>query len=1433
MVTNYLKDTYDTEISIDKIAVTYKGAIELGGAVALDHRNDTVISFSKLKTAVSGLSQLLSNSPELGDVTIDDFYLNMKRYKEDTSDNLNIFLNKFGSGESSGEPFLLTTKKLVINNSRVKITDEQIDEPLAFYAEDLNLIADYLRIDGSEIYANIRSGDFMMYNGVLARNNDGLGYQIKNFAAQFYYSPTQIKATDLRIETLGSMIAGDLRFDYERGGLADFLNAVDWTFDIQEAQLATNELNYFYDEFVKNESIYLTGLLTGPLNHFKVARLDLKALNDLSIQGTMTFKSVVENLDQFNIEGDFEALQVSNKDLKMLLPQILGDQLPDDLNQLGTVVASGYASVNKDQIVSRLSGESRLGGFATDVSLTEIRSGRIGYTGNIKTRGFNLGKITNTKDLGGISLDMDVDGRGFDPENALLTLNGKVSKLYYRGYGYKNIQVDGDLRKPVFNGTVTVNDPNLQMEFDGLVDISDAINTYDFKATIAYADLKATNLFTRDSTAILKGDVIIDMNGTDINDVAGTINFTDASYQNDNNIYLFEDFTVESTFLDQERLITINSTDIIEGEVRGRFKVEEIPELFKNALGNVYTNYRSDKITKDQYLEYEFKIYDKIVDLFFPDIALGENTIIKGQVASNEAQFRLTFRSPEIQAYDVELKQVNVQVNNQNPLFNTYIKIDDVNNGVYDIRDFQLINVTRQDTLLFRTEFVSDDRPDDKFNLSFYHTINEQNKSVVGIKRSDLKYQGKKWEINPAAKDVKLVFSNDFKEFSLDTLRAQHLNEKITMAGVISGSDTKDVNLKFDAVRIASLIKPIDSLKMQGRIDGELNLKQIAGNYAPTSNFNVTDFIVNGTPLGDFELLVQGNEDLSLYSVGALLQNDFQRTFTLDGFINTGGDYSTLDLDANFNNFNLIALSPLGGVVVDQIRGFATGRATIDGKLTEPEVTGELTLNDAGLRVPYLNTDFSFEEDALVDISKRSFDFGEIEITDTKYNTTGTLKGQINHKNFGFWELDLALDSDRLLVLDTDLTPEALYYGTAFIDGNATITGPTDKLFIDVNATTGAGTIFKIPINDGESLADTSAIYFLSPEEKEARLSGKQTEIQELTGLELRFDLEVTPTATVEITVDPKNGSYLRGSGTGNLLLEINTLGKFVMNGDFTATEGIYNFRYAGIVNKEFTIEPGGTVDWNGDPTNANIDVQAIYNTRANPSVLLDNPNLNAQIPVQVVTSLEGDLSFFDPEFEIVFPNANSVVKSELQYRLEDKSQRQLQALSLVTTGSFYNPTSIGQNAVTGNLVESLSGIVNDIVSSGDSRLDFGVTYEATERNPNSDIQRSDRFGITLTTQISDRVFINGKLGVPVGSTTATERAVIGNVEIEFILNETGSLTLKIFNRENALQQIGQQEGYDQGLGLEYSIDFDSLKELYRKVFYGQITTDGQLQAQR
>ena len=63
------------------------------------------------------------------------------------------------------------------------------------------------------------------------------------------------------------------------------------------------------------------------------------------------------------------------------------------------------------------------------------------------------------------------------------------------------------------------------------------------------------------------------------------------------------------------------------------------------------------------------------------------------------------------------------------------------------------------------------------------------------------------------------------------------------------------------------------------------------------------------------------------------------------------------------------------------------------------------------------------------------------------------------------------------------------------------------------------------------------------------------------------------------------------------------------MYGDFIVTEGTYNFIYGGVIQKDFKVIPGGTLVWEGDPLQAEINIEALHeNINANPSILLDNP---------------------------------------------------------------------------------------------------------------------------------------------------------------------------------------------------------------------------------
>jgi len=87
---------------------------------------------------------------------------------------------------------------------------------------------------------------------------------------------------------------------------------------------------------------------------------------------------------------------------------------------------------------------------------------------------------------------------------------------------------------------------------------------------------------------------------------------------------------------------------------------------------------------------------------------------------------------------------------------------------------------------------------------------------------------------------------------------------------------------------------------------------------------------------------------------------------------------------------------------------------------------------------------------------------------------------------------------------------------------------------------------------------------------------------------------------------------------------------------------------------------------------------------------------------------------------------------------------------------------------------------------------------------------------------VSERINIKGKLGVPVGG--INESAVVGDVEVQYRVNEDGTMYLRAFNKENDINYIGQGIGYTQGLGITYEVDFDTFTELVNRIFKGKAT---------
>ena len=277
--------------------------------------------------------------------------------------------------------------------------------------------------------------------------------------------------------------------------------------------------------------------------------------------------------------------------------------------------------------------------------------------------------------------------------------------------------------------------------------------------------------------------------------------------------------------------------------------------------------------------------------------------------------------------------------------------------------------------------------------------------------------------------------------------------------------------------------------------------------------------------------------------------------------------------------------------------------------------------------------------------------------------------------------------------------------------------------------------------------------------------------------------------------------------------------GKFNIWGDFIAYEGEYNFKNLSLVDKKFSVKEGGTIVWEGDPLEAQLNIEATYQVPggANPALLVDNPNFNRKIPTNVTIQLVGNLLRpDDPVFDISFPNTTGILISEINYRLADQQRRQLQAISLLSQGIFISDVSVSFQGITNNLYEKASDMFSSILGTNEGKLNVGLNYLQGEENSAIDLKTEDRIGLTLSTQISDRILINGKIGVPIDG--LEETVIVGDVQIDFILNESGSLRAKVFNRENDFRYLGDEFGYTQGMGMSYQVDFDTFQDLILQI---------------
>jgi hypothetical protein len=335
----------------------------------------------------------------------------------------------------------------------------------------------------------------------------------------------------------------------------------------------------------------------------------------------------------------------------------------------------------------------------------------------------------------------------------------------------------------------------------------------------------------------------------------------------------------------------------------------------------------------------------------------------------------------------------------------------------------------------------------------------------------------------------------------------------------------------------------------------------------------------------------------------------------------------------------------------------------------------------------------------------------------------------------------------------------------------------------------------------------------------------------------MKFNVEITPEARAQLIYNSKIGDVIRSQGSGNMQVTIDNSGNVSLFGEYTVEEGDYLFTLQNVINKKFEIQRGGTIEWNGDPVDATINLNAIYRLKASLNDLYGtneyvdpsqgkvnaegNRDLSKRQQVLCKIALSKSLNNPDIRFDIELPTAADRTKDEVKQFISTDEDMNKQILSLLVLGKFYTPeylrgtySAVNNNLVGSTASELLSNQFSNWLSQISRDFDIGVNYRPGNAITNDEVE------LALSTQMfNDRVSINGNIGNNSSqrTNTNTNNGLVGDADINVKLTNNGKLQLKAYNRANN-NLIYETSPYTQGVGISYREDFNDFNGLWQKV---------------
>ena len=501
-----------------------------------------------------------------------------------------------------------------------------------------------------------------------------------------------------------------------------------------------------------------------------------------------------------------------------------------------------------------------------------------------------------------------------------------------------------------------------------------------------------------------------------------------------------------------------------------------------------------------------------------------------------------------------------------------------------------------------------------------------------------------------------------------------------------------------------------------------------------------------------------------------------------------------------------------------------------------------------------LNSVFKISDETLK-IDNKGIYLDNFQITDAN-GSNFKMNGSIGTDELTNPKFDLTLSAEQFQVLNSTKEDNKLFYGKSSFDLDLSVKGylklPVIEGKIRVRKITDITYI--VPKAQLDIQERDGVVLFVNRENPDAILTRNDQEQTPafFSGMDVNIIVEIADDSDFNIIIDERTGDNLKVSGNATLNLNIEPNGSTNLAGRYELNAGHYETSLYNLVKRRFEINPGSTIVWQGDPTDAKLEVTAVYEVETSASPLMSSvisgedisvtSKYRQVLPFLVYLNVDGELLQPKLSFRLDMPedeqgSLGGAVYSRVQQLNQQESELNKQVFSLLALNRFYpdsgsDGSSGGTAAIArDNVNKVLSGELNAFSDKVFGQSGFEVDFDLDSFTDYQGDSPQDRTQLNINAKkklFDDRLVVTAGSAVDVeGSAQAgqDETPIIGNVSLEYLLTKDGRYRLRGF-RKNEYENIIDGQLIVTGIALIFNREFNKFSQLFNPLKETSTTDD-------